>query len=312
MTALMLAALSVGAIACGSENASSNDDAEIGDAWIHSPVKRGNSMLKEALGRRSFCSSPGPVDYSRPLSRLPDIRKIPSSGKLPFAPDRLKIYSSTASPVLTDGGLFGYTFFDSQFKGTLRLGWDVGAKLHAISDHGRLMEELDRGHIKVNKVSNVDPPTLSLNVPAKVGFYRFDVQLTDNNSRILGEFSEYLRVVPLRVGVRLGINGRRFGAGQVVVTRVENTGTSQVTYGAAYRVERSTRDGWRGVPELNRRPFPAYQGILPAGGAGRCGGFKVTPNFQPGSYRITRDVGVASSAGAMRSREVAATFSISN
>lgn len=272
------------------------------------PAKDGRQWFET---RKEFCSSPGPSDYTQPFLTLPPVHRIPSSGILPFGPKRLNVYFDRPSPAMIEGGDVGYAFYDRNLRSVLRLGWTVSAQLYALSTEGIVLQKVDSGQIHVGAVRNAYPPSLNLRLPSKIGFYRFDIQFADAEGDLLGEFDEYLRIMPIETNARLGINGRRFHVGQTVATRVENLGTSTVTYGAMYRLARKVAGDWRGVIKVNNGPWPLYQGFAYAGRTGSCSGFKISADFPSGSYRVVKEIGVQRS-GKKKShpRNLVAYFSV--
>lgn len=242
--------------------------------------------------RKEFCSSPGPYNYAQPLLGLPPVHRIPGSGILPFGPKRLSVYLDRPSTAMIEGGDVGYAFYDRNLRSVLRLDWTVSAQLYALSTKGIVQQKVDSGQIHVGAVRNAYPPSLDLRIPSKIGFYRFDIQFADAEGNPLGEFGEYLRNMPVETNVRLGINGHRFHVGQTVATRVENLGTSTITYGTMYQLARKVAGDWRGITKVNDGPWPLYQGLAYAGRAGSCSGLKISADFPLGSYRVVKEIGV--------------------
>lgn len=307
---MVVLGLALGSAACGSDHFAS------GDGTVPLPSRQTMTAKKfnrphGFWSRSEFCTSPVPRDYAGPLLSLPPIRRIPRSGRLPFAPQRLNIYLNRPGPVLTEGGDVGYNFSDRRFGSVLRLNWIVSAQLYMMSADGTLGEEIENSEITIGVVRNDSPPVMELKVPSAPGLYRFDIQFTDTEGNSLGEFSEYFRQMPVRTKVRLGINGYRFHMRQVVASRIENFGTSTVTYDALDLLQRRVGGRWRGVPQANHRAVPLFQGIIQAGEAGRCGSFRITRNLSPGRYRIVKLAGVPRPNHATRSLRLSADFLIS-
>ncbi|MGV1049464.1 MAG: immunoglobulin-like domain-containing protein [Solirubrobacterales bacterium] len=240
---------------------------------------------------QGFCAAPGPRDYAEPLGRLPKIRRIPASGQLPFGPAKLNFYSTAFEPVIVGGGDYGYALFDEDFNRDLRLDWTVKGQLLRLGKSGDPVRELDHGQIEVGLVDDAYQPSLDLEVPARAGFYRFDVEFLGADGMLLGRFGEYLRVVRPWAKARLAINGRRFTAGQVVRTRIENVGTEQVNSGAPFEVQRRIDGAWREVHGLTPEVWPLYASIIGPGSAGECGGFGIPPDLPAGRYRVVKPAG---------------------
>jgi hypothetical protein len=249
-------------------------------------------------------------DYAHPLDRLPKVRHMPESGRLPFGPPALEFYEGAIyGNVIVGGGGFGYSFVTRDLSGKdLRLEWTVSAQVSLLTQRGEVKRMVDQGSVWIEKVDNAKQPGLSLETLATPGFYRFDLQFEDREGNHLGAFSEYLRVVAPRLRVKLGINGRKFQAGDLVQTRVDNLGTEPVSYGASFSVQRREKSSWARATELHLGPWLAYLGIAGPGARGRCSGFKVPADLPIGRYRVVKGVGLEQS-GPRRRRPLSLTAS---
>jgi hypothetical protein len=274
-----------------------------GGAWalsslrLSKPALTRKQLSKEALEKRAFCSAPGPGDYAQPLAKLPAINELPYEKQrlayLPFGPKRLAFYSTHfSSPVLVNGGSYGYALFNEAYNDPPTLNWTISAQLHSLNGFGEPKDTVDQDSIEVKKVNDAYPSSVKLEVPNRVGFYRVDIQFATMSGEMLGEYSEYLRVVRPTIHVRLGITKHHVRHGQLLAFRIENVGTAQVTYGYDYWVARATPRGWEGVDRLNEREMLAYFGIVEAGQAGRCNSFRVPSSLPKGLYRVSKGAGV--------------------
>jgi hypothetical protein len=125
---------------------------------------------------------------------------------------------------------------------------------------------------------------------------------------LLGSFSRYIRVVRPRIRARLGINGGIFRQGEVVATRVENSGTSTLTYGDPFRVERVDGVEWSVVPAWHGGVF---RGDAPVGWSGFCSaGFLILPEYEPGHYRVVKQVWARGHGTGRRAFDLVATFDV--
>lgn len=252
---------------------------------------------------KSFCSSPGPKDYSAALARLPQINKVPPKakragvGNLPFGPGTIEMYMSTEGPVIVRPERVGYSFWDVGFLGgqpdqNPRLNWIVTAQLVALNSAGVVLREVAHGRIRIGQVDNAYQPQLDLPVPHQLVFYRFDVQIRTAEGELLGSYGEYLDVVAHSVRVRLGINARRFRAGQTVAARPEVLGTDSIAFGADYFVQQRSGGKWRWYRPMSPEVSLAWEEITGAGGAGRCNLFKIPVDTPAGQYRVVKRVDV--------------------
>jgi len=208
------------------------------------------------------------------------------------------MYLDTEGPVIVRPHQFGYTFSDIGFEHnppveTTPLDWTVAAQLWSLASVGIPTEEVDQRQIHIGRINDAYQPRLNLAIPHVVGLYRYDIQVSDRDGNKLGSYSQYLRVVPERVKVRLGINRRRFRLGQTVATRPEDLGTNWITFGESFEVQRMNDGHWQRDQALIPSEWLASLGSVGLGGAGSCSRFKISAGTPPGRYRIRRSVGVA-------------------
>jgi hypothetical protein len=279
--------------------------------------------LGKALSPNAFCSSPGPHDYAAPLAKLPTIDKVPARskrrgvGNLPFGPGTVEMYVDTEGPVIVRPDHFGYGFWDVGFERNEperhpTLDWLVTAQLVALDSTGEVSEEFDHSHVNIDRINDAYQPSLNLKVPDRVGFYRYDIQISDSAGNQLGNYSEYLRVVPPSVRVRLGINGRRFRQGQTVATRPEELGTELITFGADFQVQRRSNGAWRRYPPMTPNAWAAWLGGIGPGSAGRCSSFRVPAGTPHGHYRVVKRVGTSFGREPSLSLTLTAPFSVAS
>ena len=270
-----------------------------------------------------FCSSPGPRDYTAPLANLPPIDKVPARsehrgvGNLPFGPGTVEMYVDTEGPVIVRPDHFGYGFWDVGFERNQperhpTLDWLVTAQLVALDSTGEALEEVSHGHVKIHRINDAYQPSLNLKVPYRVGFYRYDIQISDSAGDRLGSYSEYVRVVSRSVKVRLGINGRRFRPRQTVATRPEELGTEWITFGEDFQVQRRSKGAWRLYPPMNPEIWETWGGLTGAGGAGRCSSFRIPAGTPRGRYRIVKRVSTRFGREPGLSLTLTAPFSVVN
>ncbi|MGN6588248.1 MAG: hypothetical protein ACTHKT_12405 [Solirubrobacterales bacterium] len=270
-------------------------------AALHGNPLAGSHAAGEAP--KAFCSSPGPRDYTAPLSKLPPINPVPprsgrsGQGNLPFGPGTVEMYLDTEGPVLVKPDRFGYGFFDHGYERSppvemTPLGWTVAAQLWSLDSAGRQKEVVDERQIHIGRIDDAYQPNLDLTMPDAVGFYRYDIQISDGEGNELGSYSTYLRVVPEFIKVRLGINSGRFRPGQTVATRPEVLGTNPITYGEDFEVQRMRNGRWQRDWAMTQEEWRAWLGSAGLGGAGSCSSFTIPANTPAGRYRVRKQVGV--------------------
>ena len=268
-----------------------------------------------------FCSAPGPRDYESPLAELPSVTSVPPRskdhpglGNLPFGPRRVEMYETSVGHVLVGGGRFGYTFWDVGFLGhhpeTPTVDWGVTARLLALDRDGGVVEEVDHTRTHIGRIDGARQPSIDLPVPSRPGFYRFDIQVRDGGGGELGSYSQYLRVVPRSVRVRLGINRGTVRPGAVVAVRPEELGTEWLTYGESFVVQRRTGGDWQRYDLTRQELWELWLGGLGPGAAGGCNRLLIPSGTPPGRYRILKTLGVEIAPRVGRSFTVTAPFRV--
>jgi hypothetical protein len=192
------------------------------------------------------------------------------------------------------GGSYNYSFYDEGLASDpLSLNWLVTARLVAVKRNGGERAIGDEVRLAVQSVDDAYQPTLALQIPQKVGFYRVDLRFADDQGKQFGSYHEYLRVMRPTVRLRLGINGRTFHPRQRVRTRVENLGTAVVSDAMYMQLEKQIPgSGWRRLPPVDAGGLRGPR-LLLAGEAGDCVGMRIPAGLSPGRYRVLRPVGIS-------------------
>lgn len=89
------------------------------------------------------------------------------------------------------------------------------------------------------------------------------------------------------VDVRLGIEKRAVSPGRELRLRIEDFGTSDLTYGLSYKLARYSRGSWVHVPH---GPVFGPRFYLRAGTASECQGVDISRHATVGRYRISKSV----------------------
>jgi hypothetical protein len=239
----------------------------------------------------AFCSNAALQDYLAPLRRMKDLREIPDSGRLPFAPKNVSI------KLLEDGlrvgpGAIGFALLDRAVGRERQLNWEITAELLRVDRNGRSL-----GVVKVRKwaLGKVDLHTavglLRLYVGGHPGYYRIDLSIRRRAGGSLGRYAEYVRVVRPTLDVRLALSHQSVARGQSIHARVENLGTEAVAPSSRLYLERFDGQLWQTVasyltPGLRSR----VRAVLTAGRAGRCVEIRIPPEQEEGPYRVRSEV----------------------
>jgi len=245
----------------------------------------------EAPEGSSYCRSPLVRDFSKPPRVFPQQHPIPVSTALPFGPPNVEFYEAFDLPgrrLLVEGDQFGYRLARLT-GGKVRLGWLVTGRLLSVDRNGRPVSRIDDLRKVVRSVGNGAQPLISVEVPGKEGFYRFDLLIQDSVGRRLDSYTEFIRRLPPAVDARMGTQRASYAIGETLRARVENVGTTEVRFGAPFRVERLEGEEWTRVGPA-RHVWPRYLAFLRAGGTSSCITFRISSQFAPGKYLIGRSV----------------------
>ena len=249
----------------------------------------GGSTDARTSGDPGFCAPTLVRDFG--LSSLPRAHEVPESGK-PFGHGAVDIYGGGWTRVMPQPVSFGYGFSEHSYGGTVRLNWTVTAQLWAVDKTGATFQEVDSGELHIGRLGALHQPSIHLDPPKdRRGFYRFDLQITDEAGKELGSYDVYFKVVRPFWKPKLGLNRKWVHPGGTVLSRVENFGSETVQYGEAFRVQRFVGGQWLEQPDLLAPRWLLWLGALGAGGIGRCSSMSLPADASPGLYRIVKEVG---------------------
>jgi len=242
-----------------------------------------------------FCRDRVVKDYEGPLRQMISSQPPPEQEDLPFGPRGLSIYRMGFGRVALQGESFGYRF--SARHGTTRTGrlkhalvlhWDVETTLWAVNRHGHPLRAVARKNQRLGVVRYLQ--RLESVFAAKPGLYRFDLSFRKPNGRLLGSYSEYFRVVPRRVALRVAVSTGEVHPGETILGRVENRGTvnALLPNGSGLAVEREVDGAWIKVPSGPPGAIVESTGeFLDAGDATACSSFEISQSAAAGLYRFS-------------------------
>lgn len=225
-------------------------------------------------------------DYLRAVRSFPSVHRLPSNGKPAFAPKGL--WLSLPGGLQAGGGRSTF-YLGSNRSPRYRLGWNLRFDTQLLSRSGKERALLSTSRIRLNRPRSFasDPLSLSSYLPARPAFYRLDVSIRDARGRAIAAFSEYVRVVPVRVGAKLALGSSVYRPGEAVGTRIENTGTSWLTFGRELRLEERTAEGWaRAIGPPMYWPQMAFE--IPGGAVGGCEQLPLSSSLPAGTYPLRR------------------------
>ena len=257
-------------------------------------------------GSQACGSSAQVVDYSRPFRSMPFVSKLPASEKLPFGPGFL---SASISPgtissegVLNPGQQVVLYLSAGAAKPNAKVGLSVETELKEVNARGRVLRVV-RAKV-LNAQTADDLEQIAISVPRVRAFYRLDFAFSNLAGRRLRTYSNYLRALPARPSARVLLAPGPVLPGSELRWRIANLGTTTISSGAAFFIERKEGTGW--VPEpFVPTSFPEYAFYVPAGWATDCERFKLPEGLPAGRYRVSKDVRLAD-----RNRRISAAFMI--
>lgn len=263
---------------------------------------------------KPFCGGDIARDYEAPFQRMPPVRP-PPEGELPFGPRNMSMFRVDWRSVVLRGGDLGYRFgAKNAGTRTLRLNWDVAARLIAVDVRGRPIREVGQERKRFTSVGGYDERGYDLPefiFPAKrVGLYRFDLSFKSLRGRAIGRYREYFRVVPRTVKMDLRLSSTEFHPGETAYARVANLGTNGMNVPFRYAVERLDGAAWVGAG-VTTTPgdalSPEENWWMQGGELVPCTEYAIPLDAKPGRYRVRTSV---QPFGSRRHPSLTAGFSV--
>ncbi|HEU5105944.1 MAG TPA: immunoglobulin-like domain-containing protein [Solirubrobacterales bacterium] len=223
-------------------------------------------------------------DYLSPFRNLPRVRPIPQNGHLPFSPQHLVV--RTKSSLLAGGGSAGIEIGSDSRRGVYRLEWTVNVTVRRIDSAGSPLGVVGSRTVRLWQQRSfwTEPLSLFIRVPNRPGLYQSEASIS-KDQRQLGKFTQYLRVVPRNVEVRLTLGQASYAKGETLHARIENRGTVQLSYGPGLALEEWNGGNWDevGGPKFFGGPVIG----IPPGTSGKCEHLPLPTDLQSGRYRVS-------------------------
>ncbi len=242
-------------------------------------------------GGEGFCGSRVAKDYLRPLARMAPIRRVPSSGKVPFAPTGLNLEARGGSLVI-GGGSVGFGFSDEAVGQVRHLNWDVSVQLVKVDARGEAISTLGSKQRRIGSVRGNAIKDLLIEVAGSPAFYRVEIMFRRLGSqRVLGKFGNYVRVVRPHFDARLLVSAPVAHRGELISTRLANFGTetiSSISPDWRFAVQRFDGEEW--VTAASNLPPEKHKPIVQKLSAGQmegCIGLRIPSFEEPGRYRFS-------------------------
>ena len=270
------------------------------------------SQPTAARASRGFCERSVVHDYEAPLNGMPQRRRPPSSGRLPFGPSKLRL-ERFSDRLVVGSGRVGVRLSNEGGKALRSLSLGVSAVLVRVNRRGRATKVLRHRRLHIDRLGPFGEPKLSFAVPGVPTFYRVDIFFFDAMSaRRLAKYSEYFRVLRPTRHVRLASSSSSVMPGGSIYFRFLNGGTSSFVTGLVFRVERWAEAGWQRDDLLTPKGFPMPAYGLGPGGASRCQHLTIPDVAVPGWYRIVKEIEARPPPRGRRHIRLAAPFRITS
>jgi hypothetical protein len=270
-------------------------------------VCAGSASARVTSSPQETCRTIAIVNYAQPLREMAPIRRVPSSGRLPFAPRsiRMNVVGSAASSGAGPVG-FELELWRSFAGPPLEVNWRIDTELALVNRSGSVTKTLVSRHQRVARLSD-DGPGLPLFFRVeRPAFYRVEVTFSDQHGRQLGQYAEYFRGLKRRVDVHLELPQRDLHPGDFLESRLENAGTTFLSYGEEFAIDRFVDGAWQQDP-LTPNGFILVGFLMGGGLADICRNLKLPSDMATGHYRLRKPVRVL---GGSR-RELVADFHVS-
>ncbi len=251
--------------------------------------------LDAAISASSFCGENARArDFLQPLRRVAPIDGPPREGRMPFAPEGLRLEVDRAG-LVTDGGWVGFGLRDEAIQHRRQLDWIVESELSRVSSRGRVLASVDVERQRIGSIETSNIKSFLHRVSGNPAYYRVDIRfLRLGTGRLLGEYSTYARVMKPRVDLRVAVDNPSVVPGSLVTARLINLGTVAFrapTFAYGFVVQRFTGETWTLVPANPQRERGGkVRRVIQRLGAGMelrdCLRYLVPVDQVPGQFRF--------------------------
>jgi len=165
--------------------------------------------------------------------------------------------------------------------------WTVAIQVSVINDDGSVGNVISVMSISVQTLS-AGIPFLLTEMTFSPGIYRIDLNFFDSVGAPLGNYFEYVEILPRTLEIDLGLSRGVVALGQTFNVRVENQGTREIFYDGQYGLERFREGRW--TPVMPRIGAFGKKILLGAGFAGLCQRVRIPAHAGAGRYRILKRI----------------------
>jgi hypothetical protein len=251
------------------------------------PAKSGES--DSPLHR--WCDGSTLVDYQRPLRKMRSRFPLPSPSRARARPPGLSV--ATSGPILVGPAKVGFWAFSDEKERSGR-GWTATTTLWVVTKAGKPSRKIAsrrQGLTHLLRGANESKRLGGFLIPRGHGYYRLDIEFERFGTRV-SRYGEYIRALPRRENVRIGILQPAIKAGEKLTWRVENYGTLGISFGFGYEIQRYENDGWVADP-ITPDGFTGVGFFMGPGLAAPCQSLAIPPNQSAGRYRIVKNIEIA-------------------
>lgn len=265
-----------------------------------------------ASGAQFSCRDRVLVDYAAALRGMPSDR-LPGQDRLPFGPADLRLRAGRSVTVEGEPISF-WLVLDRPVSGDGRverpadLDWTIKLTLDSVTRLGHPSGVSEQRRWQAGQLRY---PERQFTIRADPGLYRATVRLQQIGGQTFANYRQYVRVLPLRNSIGIGIRGGgAYRPGDTVVARVENKGTREALLpaGSGLVTERLEGATWVKAEADREAPSVMFEDpeFLPAGQASGCSYFTIPSSSVPALYRLS----VVAQMGSDATRTVVRTFTV--
>lgn len=253
----------------------------------------GTALEATASGAEFSCRDRVLFDYARVLKGMPSNR-LPGQSGLPFGPAGLDLKAGRS--VVVEGEPISFTLAfnrptsgDGHVVQPANLGWTFALTLDPVNRLGHPTGIPGRRRWRVKRLRD---PERRFALRAGPGLYRASVTIREGGGRTLASYRQFLRVLPLRERVSIGIRGgTTYQPGDMVAARIENRGTSEalLPMGSGLVAERLEGETWVKAEADGKAPSVMFEDpeFLRGGRAAGCSFFTIPFGSALGPFRFS-------------------------
>lgn len=240
-----------------------------------------------------------------------DSRNLPvppyGAGSLPIGSADVGIKMAQNRSLVLDGGAVGFAL-TNQRKRSVDVPADAYLRLTRVTRGGRILGVVRRRKKRIGTIDASGTVPLSFRVGARPSIFRVDVWFRGARGAKLGHYADYFRSAKRTVEVKLALGSEEYRPSETLTMRLEDLGTTTITFGEAFELQRFNGSEWMSSPFVPTA-WPAELLGLGPGGIQDCQRFALPSDIQLGRYRALKKYRVAPKTNG-RSRFASAEFDV--